>query len=386
MANEEALRKQAVKLHQQGEKVASIARKIGRSRQWVHKWIKRYDTQSDDWSKSLSHTPHHAAKRIASSLEEQVVSTRQELEESPYLESGAYAIWHTMKQKGLDPPSVSTINRILSKRGLTQKKIKYQKSGIDYPETPEDTQIMDLIGPRYLRGGQRFYLLTIISNDTRHAGVYPMLSKGGDDVTQCIIRFWKSYSVPSYLQMDNELSFKGSNRHPRALGVLLRTVLGLDVTPIFIPVSEPWRDGVIERFNQHVERTLMQQHHEDYDELVAHSREFVEQHNRCHPYSTLGHKTPLELDKELDMPIMPLREDYLLGKRPLLDDWNRNEIHFIRLVRSDLKISILNTEIDILPSLMYTYVKAVLLVNSHILLIKQDDKIVQRVRFEMPLY
>lgn len=385
MANEEALRKQAITLRQQGKKVAAIARELGRTRQWVHKWIKRYDAQSDNWCSSLSHAPRNTLT-VSSILERKVVETRQFLVESPYLESGAYAIWHHLKEQGVTPPSVATINRILRKHGLTRKKVKYQKSGIEYPEIPEDTQLMDLIGPRYLRGGQRYYLLTIISNDTRHAGVYPILSKSGNAITQSVLSFWRSYSTPTFLQMDNELSFKGSNRHPRGLGVLIRTALELNVIPIFIPVSEPWRNGVIERFNQHVERTLLLQEHKDFDELVAHSRAFTEQHNKCHPYSTMQHKTPVELDRELALPLTPLREDYIFKERPELDCMNLNEIQFIRLVRSDLKISVLNTEIGVDESLMHTYVIAQLLVNDHVLLIKQDDRIVQRFEFAMPLF
>lgn len=385
MANEEALRKQAITLHQQGKKVAAIAREVGRTRQWVHKWVKRYDAQSDNWCSSHSHAPRNN-HTISSTLEEKVVETRQVLKESPYLESGAYAIWHHLKEQGITPPSVATINRILRKHSLTRKKVKYQKSGIDYLETPEDTQLMDLIGPRYLRGGQRYYLLTIISNDTRHAGVYPILSKSGKDITQSVISFWKSYSTPTYLQMDNELSFKGSNRHPRGLGVVIRTALELNVIPVFIPVSEPWRNGVIERFNQHIERTLLLQEHKNFEELLTHSREFMEQHNKCHPYSTMRHKTPVELDKELATPLTPLREDYIFKERPELDSMNLNEIHFIRLVRSDLKIRVLNTEMDVDESLMHTYVKAQLLVNDHVLLIKQDDRIVQSFEFAMPLF
>lgn len=385
MANEEALRKQAITLHQQGKKVAAIAREVGRTRQWVHKWVKRYEAQSDNWCSSHSHAPRNN-HTISSTLEEKVVETRQVLKESPYLESGAYAIWHHLKEQGITPPSVATINRILRKHSLTRKKVKYQKSGIDYPETPEDTQLMDLIGPRYLRGGQRYYLLTIISNDTRHAGVYPILSKSGKDITQSVISFWKSYSTPTYLQMDNELSFKGSNRHPRGLGVVIRTALELNVIPVFIPVSEPWRNGVIERFNQHIERTLLLQEHKNFEELLTHSREFMEQHNKCHPYSTMRHKTPVELDKELATPLTPLREDYIFKERPELDSMNLNEIHFIRLVRSDLKIRVLNTEMDVDESLMHTYVKAQLLVNDHVLLIKQDDRIVQSFEFAMPLF
>lgn len=385
MANEEALRKQAITLHQQGKKVAAIARELGRTRQWVHKWLKRYNALCNTWCSSQSHAPRNN-QAIPSALEEKVVAARQFLANSPYLESGAYAIWHHLKEQGVTPPSVATINRILRKHGLTRKKVKYQKSGIEYPAMPEDTQIMDLIGPRYLRGGQRYYLLTIISNDTRHAGVYPILSKSGNDITQSVLSFWKCYSTPTFLQMDNELSFKGSNRHPRGLGVLIRTALELNVIPVFIPVSEPWRNGVIERFNQHVERTLLLQEHKDFDELVAHSREFMEQHNTRHPYSTLRHKTPIELDKELATSLAPLREDYIFKERPELDCMNLNEIHFIRLVRSDLKITVLNTEIEVDVSLMHTYVTAQLLVNEHVLLIKQDDRIIQSFEFAMPLF
>ena len=59
MANEEALRRQALTLHQQGKKVAAIALELGRTRQWVHKWIKRYDAQSDNWCSSHSHAPRN---------------------------------------------------------------------------------------------------------------------------------------------------------------------------------------------------------------------------------------------------------------------------------------------------------------------------------------
>lgn len=385
MAKEEALRKQAVELYEQGEKVSSIARMVGRSRQWVHKWIKRHDTLSGDWYESQSNVPKTIKGKVPEAIEERVTETRHLLEESPYLESGAYAIWHHLRDQGVIPPSVASINRILNKQGLTRRKIKYKKSGIEYPVTPEDTQIMDLIGPRYLHGGHRFYMLTIISNDTRHAGTYQILTKSGSDITQSVISFWKDYSVPSFLQMDNELSFKGSNRHPRGLGVLIRTALELNVTPVFIPVSEPWRNGVIERFNQHVEKTLMMQVHRDFEELKTHSHEFVEQHNNCHHYSTLGHKTPSEMDNELGTPPVPLRKDYFMMGRPKLNNLNHNEIRFIRLVRIDLRINVLNTEIQVDEKLMHTYVVARLFVNDHLLLIEQDGRVVQTFEFVMPL-
>ena len=159
----------------------------------------------------------------------------------------------------------------------------------------------------------------------------------------------------------------------------------LNVIPRFIPVGEPWRNGVIERFNQKVERTLLIQPHRDFDDLLCHAREFMETHNSSHHYSPLGQKTPDQLDYELGIPMVPLNSDYEVDERPRLDSDNLNEIHFIRLVRSDLTINVLNTEIRVVPMLMHTYVMAQLLVNDHLLLIKQDGKTVQTVEFPMPV-
>ena len=385
MANEESLRIQAIEMQSQGMKVADIARELGRSRQWVHKWINRHREGSDDWQRSLSTSPSRKARRTSADVEDLVVLTRKQLTADPHMESGAFAIWHAISASGVVPPSVATINRILRREGLTNRKVPYQKSGIDYPKAPLNTQIMDLIGPCYIRGGQRFYLLTIIGNDTRHDGVYPILSKSATDITNGVVEFWKSYTIPDFLQMDNELSFKGSNRHPRGLGLLLRTTLSQNVTPIFIPVGEPWRNGVIERFNQKVEKTLLTQEHKDFDDLRLHAAEFMDTHNSLHHYSTKEHKTPLQLDVELEVPIVKLDSDYQVGERPELDCFNLNEIHFIRLVRSDQIISVLNTDIEVRPELTHTYVEAILLINEHQLLVKQDGLLKQRVEFIMPL-
>lgn len=382
---EEELRKQALALIKEGHSVTEVARKLNRSRQWVYKWIDRSTSSDLEWSKSLSKAPHLVANKTACSIEEAVIKTRLMLQQHPHKESGAYPILHELEKQGISAPSVATINRLLRKHGLTQSKPCYQKSGIDYPEEPINMQIMDLIGPRYLKGSSRFYLLDIISNDTRHAGVYPILTKGGEDITRSVTSFWKSYSLPDFLQMDNELSFKGSNRHPRGLGLLLRTALAQNVTPRFIPVGEPWRNGVIERFNQKVEKTLLIQPHRDFDELLEHAAAFVETHNSEHHYSTMSHKTPSELDSESCLPLCPLQTDYIVNEHPPIDCWNQNEICFIRLVRSDCLINVLNTDVKVDASMMHSYVEAVLNINDHCLMIFQDGIKKQTIEFAMPV-
>ena len=122
-----------------------------------------------------------------------------------------------------------------------------------------------------------------------------------------------------------------------------------------------------------------------FEELCSHAQEFFQTHNQEHHYSTMGHKTPAELDPEQACFIKPLSPDYQLCERPPLDSGNLNEIRFIRLVRSDLTINVLNTVIPVKKELLYTYVEAVLLVNEHRLLLRHDNQVVQSVEFVMPL-
>jgi len=55
MEDDLILRQQAVELYLKGVPVSDIVQKLGRSRQWVHKWITRYRSEcGDDWYLSRS--------------------------------------------------------------------------------------------------------------------------------------------------------------------------------------------------------------------------------------------------------------------------------------------------------------------------------------------
>ena len=132
MANEDTLRLKAIEMHTQGIKVTEISRRLERTRQWVHKWINRHRYCADGWELSQSNAPHSKANKTKEELEALVVSSRIKLKKSPHMESGAFAIWHDLIASGIKPPSVATINRILNQRGLTRRKVPYQKSGIRF--------------------------------------------------------------------------------------------------------------------------------------------------------------------------------------------------------------------------------------------------------------
>jgi len=240
---------------------------------------------------------------------------------------------------------------------------------------------MDLVGPKYLAGGFRFYILDIIDTETHYAGVYPLKDKSSKSIAVALMDFWESYSMPDFLQMDNELSFRGSNRYPRSLGLVLRLALSLGITPIFTPPAEPWRNGIIEKFNHNMLKYFFStQKFKDLQDTIEKAKEFSAFHNQNHRYSSQGSKTPNNLvcksnkyklikEIDLDKPI------------PLLE----GRIVFIRFIRSDNVLKILNTRFMVSKQLSYTYVIAEVFVEKHVLIVSQDNKVYHVFPFTMPV-
>ncbi|MEJ7682747.1 MAG: integrase core domain-containing protein [Segetibacter sp.] len=93
--------------------------------------------------------------------------------------------------------------------------------------------------------------------------------------------------MPDALQMDNELAFRGSNRYPRSFGSVVRFALSQGVAPVFIPVKEPWRNGIIEKFNHTYQKRFLQMNtFKSLDDLSAREQSFIDFHNSHHRYSS----------------------------------------------------------------------------------------------------
>lgn len=381
MEDEIILRKQAVELYLSGVSISDIAQKLARSRQWVHKWITRYRTKGgDDWYKSESTSPKQVPNRTSTNQEDLVINVRKTLSGQRYSQTGALSILYEIERMGLKSPSISTINRILKRNNLIHTSSIEQRKGIEYPSHFTLVQQMDLVGPRYLTGGVRFYFQNIIDIGNHHVGIYPIRDKRSITIARSIVRFWTTYGKPDYLQMDNELAFRGSNRHPRSLGIVLRLALSQGVTPIFIPPSEPWRNGVIEKFNSNLYKYFFSvQRFTSFEELEEKTPEFSDFHNQNHRYSTQGGKCPNQ--------IASISQEHKLGPINLMDPIPLIEgsVIFIRLIRSDRRLTILGSLFIVKKELVYTYIIAEIVVDQHVLLIKQDEIIHHVFPFVMPV-
>jgi len=210
--NEYEKRKQAIKRHQAGEAVTSIVKSLGKSRPWFYNWLKRYKAAhgQDSWYKDQSRAPKTKPTKVADSLEQQVLNTRKRLQRQGIAQTGAIAISYELRNQGIAPPEVWTINRILARHGVTRDK-PVRRSNKEYPELFSHTHQMDLVGPRWIKGDGRFYSVNIIDTCSRTCLAVPVRTKASLGIAETLSTFWATHGVPDDIQIDNELAFWGIN-------------------------------------------------------------------------------------------------------------------------------------------------------------------------------
>jgi putative transposase len=152
-----------------------------------------------------------------------------------------------------------------------------------------------MVGPCYSKGPVRRYGLNAVDMATARSGLYAALSKSGQSILDGFWGICRRLGIPVNIQVDNAMSFFGSPTYPRSMGLRIRLCLHYGVEPWFIPLAEPWRNGVIEEFNdQYHQKSLGKVIIATQDDLTTGTIAFEQRHNSSHRYTKRGGKTPLE--------------------------------------------------------------------------------------------
>lgn len=355
-------RASAVQRYHAGESLQSICASLGKTKPWLYKWVSRYTPDDHAWCKGQSQRPLISPYRTPADIEEIVEMVRLRLYNNG-LFCGKQAIQWEMTDMEIQPiPSLSTIGRILNRRELTHRRTgHYEPKGKKYPElpalTPNQTHQLDLVGPCYLTGPTRFYSLHAVDIAINRCGIEPMPSKAAQNIISAVFAVWKRMGIPDNLQVDNEVAFFGSPAYPRGMGPLIRLCLHYGVSLWFIPPSEPWRNGVVEKFNDHYRQKFLAKVTMASMPMLQHeSLAFEQRHNSTYRYSKIKGKTPLKalasMDKKL---VFPTRDD--VPKHPL-DKPVEGCYHFVRFIRSDQRLNIFGEMFNVPPETQYEYVVA----------------------------
>ena len=197
-----------------------------------------------------------------------------------------------------------------------------------------------------------------------------------------MVTFWTEHGMPDALQMDNELAFRGSNRYPKSYGAVVRFALALNVAPVFIPIGEPWRNGMIEKFNNTMDKRFLRvTTFENFNHLCQEAIMFNSFHNSNHRYSSQGHKTPDEMRKSLNALFRYDQSIDIKQKIPL----ESGVIYFIRFIRDDAILKLHNETFRVNKDLRYSYVVAEVNIDNQCLVIRQNNEIVQIFPYRTPV-
>ncbi len=355
---EERRRHEAVARRLGGEPVGEVARGMGRSRQWVTRWVKRYDPTDPDWARERSHAARTVANRTPAAIEAQVLELRARLVANPWAQIGAEAIAWELEKLRTDPPTTRTIERILVRGGAARRSSRERPpaKGVPYPappcEAPGDLHQADLVGPRHLDGGEPFIALNMVDIAAHAGGIEITPDEREQTICGAFVALWERHGVPRRLQLDNGKPFILGGG---TLGEVVRLCLHQGATPVFIPQGEPWRNGVVEHYNDTFDKRFFRSERFDSRErLRARASEFERFHNENHRYRATGRRTPAEVIGE------SIQRKPASLSEPVPGWPEHGRVEFIRFIRSDRKLKLLRRQITMPEHLVYRYVIATL--------------------------
>src|SRR5512135_3541474 len=377
----------AVQRYLAGEGSQSICASMGKTKPWLYKWVSRYTPEDPAWCNDQSRRPLSSPFRTPAEIEKIVEMVRLSLYNKGLFCGNQAIQWELIDMEVQPVPSLSTIGRILRRRELTHRRTgRYTPKGKKYPElpalAPNQTHQVDLVGPCYLAGPIRFYSLNAVDTSINRCGIESMPSKAAQSVLDAVYAVWLRMGIPENLQVDNELAFYGSPTHPRGMGPLIRLCLRYDVNLWFIPPSEPWRNGLVEKFNDHYQQKFLDKvAMSSMPQLRQESLAFEHRHNSTYRYSKIKGKTPLKAlagtGKKL---VFPSKRD--VPRHPL-DKPEEGCYHLVRFIRSDCRLDIFGEIFSAPPETQYEYVVATIDVKEQTLKLFLDTIQVAEYKYQM---
>lgn len=275
-----------------GVEVAAAAGEVGRSRQWLHKWLTRFDTAGPAGLETCSRAPHRRPTVTPSEVTRRVLEVRDRLEAHPFANRGAEAIRFEMITAGDETvPSEATIERILTRAGRSRHRSRSSASSQPRPvpavTRPGVFQQIDWVGPRWLARQVRFSSLHLVDvgGGGAAAAQYPneLLGHTPQFLTEIA---WPALSIPLHLQTDGAFIAQPPRSLPTPFNPFVRCCLFFGVEVIIAPPNELGWQNWVESFNGlWQDRTIRRHPYHTVDDVKHDSDRFIDYYlwHKPHP-------------------------------------------------------------------------------------------------------
>ena len=392
MRDELSDRQAAIRRHLAGESVESICQSLHRSEAWFHKWWRLYLDNGPEGLYELTHANHQVVNRTPPHLERAIISIRRRLAAratapTRYSLVGAATIRAELKALGYLPlPALRTIEGVIARAGLTCPPLRLARrlARSEYPAVPardsNELHQVDVVGPRHLQGDATDYYF-LVCRDVFDGADYLELATNREmsTVIGFLVHAWQRLGLPERAQFDNGREFCGFGQAARWLSRVIRFGLRLGVEPVFIPKSQPQRNGAIEHFNGWFQPLLLGRRLRGPADVRRELRHLMQATNEQHVRPQLGYKTTAQYRRGKRLHKLPAKFSLDMDHLPIV----AGKVTFIRLVSAQGKIDVLEQEFTVGKRLKFQYVKATIDTQRQSLKVYHKGRLIKHFAYQL---
>jgi transposase InsO family protein len=336
-----------------------VASATGRSKSWVHRHVALYRAGGEEALAPLKRGPKVPANLTSVALEDEIVAWRKRLAEDG-LDAGARTIaWH-LDQSGAEVPALSTIHRVLRRRGFVtpQPQKRPRSSWIRFEsDLPNETWQSDMTH-WHLKDDQPVEIINFVDDCSRAAlssVAVPVAT--ALEVVRVFYETTALYGLPASVLSDNGAIYTTAYRGSHSgMEVELAT---LGITFKHGKPYHPQTQGKVERFQLTLKKWLAKKPAAaTLVELQAQIDRFVHIYNEERPHTARG-CPPMQAWRALDKATIQIDGQPLLAharvRRDRVDKTgcftlrHRSKLHHVAVGRAHKgkRVLILVADLDI---------------------------------------
>lgn len=270
-----------------------VARAHGVSKSWVAQLVARYRVGGYDAIAARSKAATRVANRSCEELEDRIVRWRKELVDQGF-DGGAQTIHHHLSLTDPAVPSVSTIWRILKRRGfITAQPHKRPKSSyIRFEASLPNQSWQSDVTFWELRDGSKVEILNFLDDFSRVCVASRVLAvTTSPEVVATLYEAGGTWGLPASLLTDNGAVYTATYRG--GYSALESELFHLGITSKHARPYHPQTCGKVERFHQTLKKFLRKQGPaETIEQLQAQVDRFVTYYNEIRPHRAKNRMTP----------------------------------------------------------------------------------------------
>ncbi len=277
----------------EGRSVREVAAAHGVSKSWVAELVRRFKDGGYDAIAPRSKAAHRIANRTGDDVEDRIVALRKQLADAGF-DAGAATIHHHLTRLGLQPPSVSTIWRVLRRRGFVnpQPQKRPRSSWVRFEaQLPNECWQTD-VTYWALADGAEVKIVNFLDDHSRLVVASRAFTNVvAQDIVEVFEQAARALGYPASVLSDNGAIYTASTRNGRCAMESLLLSLG-----IAYKHSRPYHPqtlGKVERFHQTLKLFLAKQPLAlTIGELQAQIDRFVAYYNDVRPHRARDRMTP----------------------------------------------------------------------------------------------